>query len=777
RLFRKYLLLMMTLVGLALLLSGGASLVFSYRTTEAALASLQQEKATGAAARIEQYLRQVAQQLQNAAVTQGAQVDLERQRVEFLRLLRQAPEVTDVALLDAEGRELIAESRLGLSAMQSGRDRSGEPAFQQAQRGQPWFGPVYFRKESEPYMTVALRSRGTRPALTVAELNLKFVWEVVSRIRVGQAGKAYVVDRDGYLVADPDIGLVLRKTRLAHLAHVQATQAGGDPGEPAMQSLNLEGQPVLVSMAPIEAKGWRVFVEQPVSEVYARLNASILLTLCLLLAGLLVSALAAWALARSMVRPIRTLDEGARRIGAGELDQRIEVNTRDELQGLAEQFNRMSGQLRESYAGLEREVEARTAELRQALEQQTATAEILQVIGRSVSDAKPAFEAIARSAKQLFQAHSTVITALAGDELHLLAASSVSPELDAAHAATFPFKLAGSVSGLAAAERKAVFAADVHTDLRLSDAIRQATSIRGARALLAAPMVREDGQVIGFINVSRSEPGPFKPEEVQLAQTFADQAVIAIRNAELLREIREQSHQLEAANRHKSEFLANMSHELRTPLNAVIGFSEVLLERMFGELNDKQADYLQDIHAAGTHLLSLINDILDLSKVEAGRMELDSGDFDVPSAMGNALSLVRERAQRQGVALGLTVGHGVGPMRADERKFKQILLNLLTNAVKFTPTGGRVDLSACLLDGGVLQVAVADTGIGIAAQDQAAVFEAFRQVGHPYTRKQEGTGLGLALARRFVELHGGALSLQSEPGRGSTFTFTLPPAA
>jgi signal transduction histidine kinase len=216
-----------------------------------------------------------------------------------------------------------------------------------------------------------------------------------------------------------------------------------------------------------------------------------------------------------------------------------------------------------------------------------------------------------------------------------------------------------------------------------------------------------------------------------------------------------------------------MSHELRTPLNAIIGFSEVLLERLFGELNEKQDDYLKDIHASGKHLLQLINDILDLSKVEAGRMELDLAAFDVPAAISNATTLIRERAQRHGIALSLDADPQLGEIAADERKFKQIMLNLLTNAVKFTPDGGQVTVSARRA-AGELVVAVHDTGIGIAAEDQQAVFEEFRQVGRSYTNKQEGTGLGLALTRKFVELHGGRIWLESEPGKGSTFTFTIP---
>jgi signal transduction histidine kinase len=241
----------------------------------------------------------------------------------------------------------------------------------------------------------------------------------------------------------------------------------------------------------------------------------------------------------------------------------------------------------------------------------------------------------------------------------------------------------------------------------------------------------------------------------------------------LFREIQEKSAQHEVANKHKSEFLANMSHELRTPLNAIIGFSEVLSDRMFGALNEKQADYMKDIHESGKHLLSLINDILDLSKIEAGRMDLELSNFDLPGALSNAMTLVRERAQRHAIQLSLDVDQRLGSFEADERKFKQIVVNLLSNAVKFTPDGGRVEVSA-KLDTDHVAIAVKDTGIGIAPEDHAAVFEEFKQVGRDYTRKAEGTGLGLALTRRFVELHGGEVRLESALGKGSTFTITLP---
>jgi signal transduction histidine kinase len=279
-------------------------------------------------------------------------------------------------------------------------------------------------------------------------------------------------------------------------------------------------------------------------------------------------------------------------------------------------------------------------------------------------------------------------------------------------------------------------------------------------------------QNVGVLVVWGREPGTFAQAVVDLLQTLATQSVLAIQNARLFREIADKSRQLEVASRHKSEFLANMSHELRTPLNSIIGFSEVLSEGMFGEINPKQAEYLHDIRESGQHLLSLINDILDLSKIEAGRMELELTDFDLPGAIENALVLVRERALRRGITLGHTIDERLGLIRADERKVKQVLLNLLSNALKFTPAGGRVDVRA-VIQGELAAISVIDTGVGIAPEDQDAVFEEFRQVGAA-SKKSEGTGLGLALSRRFVQLHGGTVSVTSEVGAGSTFTFTLP---
>jgi PAS domain S-box-containing protein len=409
-------------------------------------------------------------------------------------------------------------------------------------------------------------------------------------------------------------------------------------------------------------------------------------------------------------------------------------------------------------------------ETKEALEKQTAISEILRVISASPTDVQPVFDAIVRSAVTLCASRDGAVFRYDGERLHYAAGYNQTPEWVDAVRSRYPMRPEEStIAGRAILRQSLVQIHDVLADVDYD----RARAIKGGwRRMLAVPMLRE-GVPLGVIVVSWPQPGRTPKSQEDLLRTFADQAVIAIENARLFQEIQEKGRQLEIANQHKSAFLANMSHELRTPLNAVIGFSEMLAARYFGDLTEKQAEYVGDIHASGRHLLSLINDILDLSKIEAGRMELEAGEFDLRAALDNALTLVRERAQRGGVALRLDADPALGGFRGDERKLKQVVLNLLSNAVKFTPRGGAVGVAARRVDGAA-EIAVSDTGVGIAPADQEAIFEAFRQVGTDITRKREGTGLGLALTRRFVELHGGTIRVESAPGRGSTFTVRLP---
>jgi signal transduction histidine kinase/ActR/RegA family two-component response regulator len=293
----------------------------------------------------------------------------------------------------------------------------------------------------------------------------------------------------------------------------------------------------------------------------------------------------------------------------------------------------------------------------------------------------------------------------------------------------------------------------------------------GWRSVMAVPVLRGDS-IIGALVVRRRSPGAFSEETAEFLETFASQSAMAVYNAQLYRELQQKSAELEVMSQHKSEFLASMSHELRTPLNAVIGFSEVLLERLVGDLNERQDEYLRDILNSGKHLLALLNEILDLSKVEAGRMEVEFSTFSVPEAIEHAVSMVRDRAAQHSNTLNQSVAPSVDELTSDELRIRQVLVNLLSNAVKFTPDGGRVDVLAEPV-GDELVITVRDTGDGIVPEDRERIFESFQQ-GRRGAPKEEGTGLGLTLCRRIVTLLGGRIWLESEVGRGSAFYVAVP---
>ena len=1136
RLFWKYVVVIVVLVTTVLAASSGVELWFTYHENQDALVALQREKAGAAAARIEAFIREIERQM--GWTTQPLLVSgpaaLEQRRIDFLRLLRQVPAITELSYLDPEGKEQLSVSRLMMDVAGSGTDFSGDPRFTQALARRVYHGPVTFRKESEPYMVLAMAQSGG--GVSVANVNLKFIWDVVTQIKIGKAGRAYVVDEAGNLIAHPDISLVLQKTTLATLPQVRDALVANLGASP--QARDVQGRRVLTAYATIPGLRWTVFAEQPLEEALEPLQATVKRSLVLLAVGILLALGASVLLARRMVRPIQALQGGAARIGGGDLGHRLDVRTGDELQVLASEFNRMTEHLQESYATLEQRVADRTREVTEALEQQTGTAEILRVISSSPTDMQPVFEAILEKATRLCDAQLGVLglydglryehllvrggsaefreyilrgpreidpdtglgrmlttarpvhivdilddaayergnpTRLAmakfsgartclwvpmvkegqpvggiviyrtevrpfsdkqielvmtfgaqaviaiqnvrlfkeleernadvtealeqqtatGEILRVISrspsdltpvfetiAASAAHLCDAAFGGvvrvdgdllipvatvnenedqlefirkSFPLPIErGGAIGASVRDRRVthvhdflaehdeddyvftagqpvfgyrtilvvpmlrddsaigaiilwrteprpfgdtqielvrtfadqaviaienvrLFAALQQRNAEVTEALEQQTataeilrSISGAtmdvqpvfetivrnavtlcdarygavyrwdgrevhvvayaniherledwlgqfpralrpadqpdllrlaitggevvriddaalddrvppagvarragvRSMLLVPMKRDD-DVLGVIAVNHSKPAAFTEARIDLLKTFADQAVIAIENVRLFTELQDRTSQLQVANRHKDEFLANMSHELRTPLNAIIGFSEVMIEKMFGDINEKQEEYLNDILSSGRHLLSLINDILDLSKIEAGKMDLDLADFNFAAAIDNALTLVHERAARRGLVLTQEVDERIGDVRGDERKIKQVLLNLLSNAIKFTPEGGRVQVRA-VAKGDVVEVSVTDTGVGIAPEDQETVFEEFRQVGTDVAKKHEGTGLGLALTRRFVELHGGNIWLESEVGVGSTFTFAIP---
>jgi two-component system, NtrC family, sensor kinase len=607
RLIWRYTVVVVALVAAAILSVGLTELYFSYQDSKRALTRVERDKASSAAALIEQEMDEILRQLTGVAqptVGRGNAGRTERTQ-SFHHILDRDELVSQLSYLDANGREQVFTNPLEVDRLGQGIDRSRTPEFLRARTEERYFGPVYFERESQPHMKIAVAEIAPGRGVVVAEIDLRFLGQIMERARVGTTGYAYIVDDDGVLVSHRDRNLVLRHTSFASLPQVRAALRGEESADGVTSGHDVEGTGVLSAYQTIDSLGWHVFVEEPLSEAFAPLKSAIWRTALLLVAFLLLAIVTSVLLVRRLVRPIESIQAAAAEMGSGALDLRIESSRDDELGALAEEFNRMAERLGESYANLEQKVEERTRELAAALGQ-----------------------------------------------------------LD------------------------------------------------------------------------------------------------------------EKSHQLERASRHKSEFLASMSHELRTPLNAIIGFSQVLRERLFGDVNEKQQEYLDDVLASANHLLALINDVLDLSKVEAGQVDLEVESFSLRDVLEHGVVMVRERAMTDAVDVSVAAAPDADLVAGDERRVRQVVFNLLSNAVKFTPAGGSVDVRADRIDGEV-RISVKDTGPGIAVEDQERIFEEFQQT-EAGAAQPEGTGLGLALSKRLVELHGGRIWVESAPDQGSTFVFTLP---
>ena len=489
-----------------------------------------------------------------------------------------------------------------------------------------------------------------------------------------------------------------------------------------------------------------------------------------------------------VLSPIRAMADAALKISGGDLSQRVAVNTRDEIGVLATTFNDMSESL---------------SRMTQAQQQRLSELSALYDISLAMSSTL--------DLDRLIDLTLHAVTEKLGyDRAMFFQKDTERQALVNGRTAGFPKNIQRRIRGLelplqdgedglcttVALKGEAILVENVdETKKRIDSPL---VDVLNAQSLLVVPVKFEDQMlgvmVVGYAGTNQN----LTSADMKLMTTLSNELGMAIANVSAYREIerlnislegkvqkrtaqlQHQQERLEHVNeelrkatRHKSEFLARMSHELRTPMNAIIGFSEVLLEKMFGELNDKQEEYLNDISTSGKHLLNLINDILDLSKIEAGKLELELGTFDLRKLLEGSLVVVKESAFAHGITLSLDVPDDIDTVIADERKVKQITFNLLSNAVKFTPDKGEVGIKARKTEG-VVEIAVWDTGIGIAAEDQPRVFEEFQQVGETLTGEPEGTGLGLALAKKFVELHGGKIWVGSTPGRGSTFTFTVP---
>ena len=467
----------------------------------------------------------------------------------------------------------------------------------------------------------------------------------------------------------------------------------------------------------------------------------------------------------SLVRPILRIEDRLGKIASGDFSEQVEVASRDELGSLATNVNRMSAELDRLY----RQIAERPLELERSIRELEALGEVSQAVN-STLELEVVLETIASHAMALAAADAAIFWSWdeAAGVFHMQASRNLTPSMAEALASR-QIGLGDGAVGRAGLQRQAVEIPDIDTDpgYNFAEIVRPA----GYRAVLAIPLLR-DATLFGGLVLVRETPGGFASEAVALVQTLANQSVLAIQNATLFQELAEKTRQVEEASRHKSEFLANMSHELRTPLNAILGFTELIQDGIYGEVGEKVTQQLARVQANGKHLLGLINDVLDLSKIEAGQLELQQG----PVALGEVAQAVESSAGSLATAKNLQLVVDLEPglpvVEGDARRLTQVLLNLVGNAIKFTEAGS-VTITARRL-GETVEIAVEDTGPGIPLADQQRIFEAFHQLDSSSTRRQGGTGLGLAIARQIVELHGGAIGVESEPGRGSRFLFTLP---
>jgi len=500
---------------------------------------------------------------------------------------------------------------------------------------------------------------------------------------------------------------------------------------------------------------------------------SLILTSVFAVIAVLFAWLCGFVISWSFLLPVREAQSFLRHVAAGRFNRSITVPNRDEFGALADNLNHMNQELRR----LDEEQRRAASELGRLNEQLTGSVAQLTAlgeVGRAISstlDMETVLQTIVARSVQLtgLDAGSIFEYDERTEEAHLRAAENVDEEILAMLRSTPIHKGEGAV-GRTVATGEPTQIPDIH-DQSYQTPLRDAIIRGGYRSLLVVPLLREE-QIIGALAVIRKIPGPFASETVELLQTFSAQSALAIQNARLFREIADKGRQLEIASRHKSDFLASMSHELRTPLNAILGFNEMILGQVYGEVPVDMQEPLADIQTSGKHLLRLINNVLDLAKIEAGRMELFLQDYSVHDVVESVRSTLRPLAAEKGLEFVAVLPGDLPLAYGDSGRITQCLMNLAGNSLKFTKTG-KVEI-AVATKGDLLVYKVADTGIGIPPDKLETVFAEFRQTDATIANEYGGTGLGLSISRKFVEMHGGRIWVESELGRGSTFIFEIP---
>lgn len=595
------------LIGGGMIASGLLEIYFHYHEIQERIAIEQREVANAAILRIGQFIIDIESKMKAATLSRNiADKGLSPEyRFELKKLLSVAPAITEVVAFDSEGVERLHLSRFKTTFSDAKQDYSKSANFLQAKQGASYFGPVYFVRGSEPYMTIAVpieKFAGNVIGVLQAEVNLRYIWEVILDIKAGKAGYAYIVSRSGDIIAHPDISVVLQRRAAAQLNQVKAAFEA-DPVVPEPKTMvapNLQGKKVLSSYVRIPNVDWAVLIERPLEEVYEPLYESVVRTSTLFLIGFGIALVASIWLARRVVIPLQMLRYGAERIGQGDLNFRLQINTGDEIENVAEEFNRMASALHGAYTGLEEKVNERTRDLM-----------------------------------------------IANEKLK---------ELD----------------------------------------------------------------------------------------------------------------------KMKSDFVSNVSHELRTPLTAIEGLADNMLDGITGQLNPEQVGYLVDIRASAERLARLIADVLDVSVIEAGGVELKPGNLSLAAVIHEVTNGLRTVAEEKLIDLEVTSTDAKVIAWGDRDKIVQVLTNLIGNAIKFTPLRGKVNVAVQRNGDGWPQVSIADTGPGVSSEEKDKIFDEFYQITRPGEKKSRGVGLGLPISKKLVEMHGGKIWVESEMGKGSIFYFTVP---
>jgi signal transduction histidine kinase len=803
------------LVTLVLLINGTVSVWLGYNEAKAVALRVQNEKAVAAAERVNGFVSDIENQIGWTTRAEWSRVGLEQQRYDFIRLLRQAPAITEISYLDRSGKEQLKLSRLEPDAIGSQKDFSTEDKFQKAVAQRVWFSPVYFRRGSEPYMTLAVAHAGRNPGVTIAEVNLKLVWDVITSIRVGEKGYAFVVDRDGHLIAHPDLSLVLRDINLSNMP--QVAQALEHPTEPVAfptASRSLEGSDVLTASAPIVRLGWLVLVQVPESEALAPVRSSLIQTSALLVLGLILATVLGSLLARRMVVPIKRLQLGAEKLGGGDLSERISIRTGDEIEELAKRFNSMASRVQDSYETLEAKVEERTSDLNEALQQQTATAEVLKVISRSTFDLKAVLDTLITSASRLCDADKCIILLREESGYRLAASHGFSPEF-IEFARNHPLSVnTSSTTAKTAVAGRPVQVLDVLAAENADALVTEYQRLGGYRTNAGIPLLRQ-GETIGVFVIARGEVRPFSDRQIDVVQTFADQAVIAIENVRLFEEVQTRTQELTrsldelrtAQDRlvhteklaSLGQLTAGIAHEIKNPLNFVNNFAS-LSKELVGELKETiqstqlHADLRSDIDDTiatltgnldkisqhGKRADSIVKNMLLHSREGTGDHRLVGINALVEESLNLAYHGARAERPDFNVKLERDLDPNAGEADIYPQEVTRVLLNLISNgfyaSAKRKSQTGDPDFMPVLAisthdSGPAVQIRIRDNGVGITEDVREKMFSPF------FTTKPagEGTGLGLSISHDIiVKQHGGRLDVFSKPGEYTEFVIKLP---